>query len=211
MGWSSAAWLAGAAAIIIPILLHLRDRHPPELIRVGSVADLAPAAAVQRRRRFDDIPLLLLRCLVIILAAVLMAGPQLDDGSGTPGARIVVAVPGDAQADSLVASGTPRVALPASPRPWTLAAWADTTVGRNDTLMLASPDAALHVGIRPVLTHVAVPVGPTPPGMVPAHRTPRTELDGGVPTRRRDRSAAVWWLLLAAIAVERVVASRGRA
>ncbi len=89
MQWLSPWWLAAAAAVIVPIVLHLRDQQPPQVVRVGSVADLSSTPASRRRRHLDEIPLLLLRCAVIVLGAIFLAGPQLRE-RGSGGQRVAV-------------------------------------------------------------------------------------------------------------------------
>jgi hypothetical protein len=74
-------WLAAAAVVVVPVILHLRNDRRGKVLRVGSVELLT--GGVQRmawRRRVSDWVLLLMRCLLLLALAVLMAGPVLRTG-----------------------------------------------------------------------------------------------------------------------------------
>jgi hypothetical protein len=68
--------LVAAAAVIIPVLVHLWNVRTGKTLRVGSIALLATSA---RRRasslRITNWPLFLLRCLLLLLLAFLLARP----------------------------------------------------------------------------------------------------------------------------------------
>lgn|GEM_PF-401454 len=68
--------LVAAAAVIIPVLVHLWNVRTGKTLRVGSIALLATSA---RRRasslRITNWPLFLLRCLLVLLLAFLLARP----------------------------------------------------------------------------------------------------------------------------------------
>lgn len=65
-----------SAAIIAPVLIHLWNRKPGRILKVGSI-QLLKTATVRHARslRIADWLLLLLRCLFILLLAVLLAHP----------------------------------------------------------------------------------------------------------------------------------------
>ncbi|MEM8955385.1 MAG: VWA domain-containing protein [Verrucomicrobiota bacterium] len=69
-------YLLGAAVVAIPILLHLRRRPPKERTEFSSLMFLrATPAPLKRRRKLDQLLLLLLRCALILLLAFLFARP----------------------------------------------------------------------------------------------------------------------------------------
>jgi hypothetical protein len=69
-------YLLGAAAVAIPILLHLRRRPPQELVPFSAVMFLDPAPVPPvKRRKLEDILLLALRCLALVLLALMFSRP----------------------------------------------------------------------------------------------------------------------------------------
>ncbi|MGV3661182.1 MAG: vWA domain-containing protein [Prosthecobacter sp.] len=76
MNWLFPLYLAGAAAIIAPILLHLRRRPPQDRVEFSSLLFLDAQTPVPvRKRRLENWLLLLLRCLALILLALMFARP----------------------------------------------------------------------------------------------------------------------------------------
>lgn len=69
-------WLFGIAAISIPVIIHLWNIKPGKTLKVGSIA-LITAAAQKSSRSFklNDIPLFLVRCLLLAILALLLAAP----------------------------------------------------------------------------------------------------------------------------------------
>lgn len=69
-------WFFAAAAILIPVLIHLWNIRPGKVLKVGSTS-LITAASRRSSRSFNllDILLLLLRCLLLLLLAVLLTAP----------------------------------------------------------------------------------------------------------------------------------------
>ncbi|WP_262888746.1 BatA domain-containing protein [Chitinophaga solisilvae] len=69
-------WMLLSAGIIVPVIIHLWNRRPARILRVGSIS-LITATAVRHSRswRVSDWWLLLLRCLLILLLALLLAEP----------------------------------------------------------------------------------------------------------------------------------------
>ncbi|MBA2292780.1 MAG: BatA domain-containing protein [Gemmatimonadales bacterium] len=215
MQWLAPAWLAAALAVAIPILLHLRDQRPPKVIRVGSVADLSSSVVTRRRRHLRDVPLLLLRCAIIVLGAMYLAGPQLT--ADRPAKRVAVVPTGlEHVTDSLRTAGVRVAEFTPSPHPWTLLTWADSSVGRHDTIVMVAPGGdGRYVGARPRTTHpveiiaVAETLAATGTAAPPTSQR-RPSRDSAVTASRsaRDARPAVWWKLVALVAVERVVALR---
>ncbi len=76
MTWLFPLYLAGAAAVILPILLHLRRRPPKERVVFSSLMFLEPTQQVlTKRSKLERLLLLLLRCLALILLALMFARP----------------------------------------------------------------------------------------------------------------------------------------
>lgn len=76
MNWLFPLYLAGAAAIIAPILLHLRRRPPQDRVEFSSLLFLDAQTPVPvSKRRLENWLLLLLRCLALILLALMFARP----------------------------------------------------------------------------------------------------------------------------------------
>jgi hypothetical protein len=69
-------WLIGAAAIAIPVLIHLWNIRPGKVLKVGSIGLIDAASRKSSRSlKLLDIPLFLLRCLMLILLALVLALP----------------------------------------------------------------------------------------------------------------------------------------
>ncbi len=77
--WTSPVWLAALAALALPVLIHLWNRRPRRTVDFGSIQLLAGAPTSRSRsRRITRWPLLLVRCLLLALLALLLAGPLLE-------------------------------------------------------------------------------------------------------------------------------------
>lgn len=69
-------WFFAAAAILIPVLIHLWNIRPGKVLKVGSTSLIASASRKSSRSfKLLDILLLLLRCLLLVLIAILLAAP----------------------------------------------------------------------------------------------------------------------------------------
>jgi len=76
MNWLFPLYLAGAAAIIAPILLHLRRRPPQDRVEFSSLLFLDAQTPVPvSKRRLENWLLLMLRCLALILLALMFSRP----------------------------------------------------------------------------------------------------------------------------------------
>ena len=74
-------YLLGAAAIAVPILLHLRKRPPKEHIPFSSLMFLEKSPErLTRRTKLERLLLLALRCLAILLLALAFGRPFLNSG-----------------------------------------------------------------------------------------------------------------------------------
>lgn len=69
-------WLWAGTAVVIPLLLHLWNVRQGKVLQVGSIQLVQQnARQASLNRRLTDILLLLLRCLLILLVALLLAQP----------------------------------------------------------------------------------------------------------------------------------------
>ncbi|RYE22843.1 MAG: hypothetical protein EOP42_23935 [Sphingobacteriaceae bacterium] len=69
-------WLWATAAIIVPIAIHLWHIKTGKTLKVGSIALLGESARQSSRSfKITNWPLLLLRCLLLLLLAFLLTGP----------------------------------------------------------------------------------------------------------------------------------------
>jgi hypothetical protein len=76
MSWLFPLYLAGAAAVIAPILLHLRRQPPQDRLAFSSLMFLEESKRQPtRRRRLENWLLLLVRCLILMLLAIMFARP----------------------------------------------------------------------------------------------------------------------------------------
>lgn len=69
-------WLFAIAALSIPVVIHLWNIRPGKTLKVGSIA-LVEASSRKNSRSFNllEILLLIIRCLFLLLLAVLLAQP----------------------------------------------------------------------------------------------------------------------------------------
>lgn len=85
MSFLAPLFLAGAAAVALPILYHLIRRTSRERVLFSSLMFLAPTPPrLTRRSRLEHLLLLLLRCLVLALLAAGFARPFLKDRAAPP-------------------------------------------------------------------------------------------------------------------------------
>lgn len=82
MSFLAPLYLIGALAIVGPIIFHLIRRQPKNQVKFSSLMFLEETPPkITRRSRLQNIPLLLLRCLVIGLLALAFARPFLPDSA----------------------------------------------------------------------------------------------------------------------------------
>jgi hypothetical protein len=68
-------YLLAALGILVPLLIHLWNRKPLRVIEVGSIRWLKGSSTRSTRKlRLEEWPLLLLRCLILLLFSLLLAG-----------------------------------------------------------------------------------------------------------------------------------------
>ncbi|QHS55480.1 hypothetical protein GWR56_07985 [Mucilaginibacter sp. 14171R-50] len=76
MQFLSPIWFFALAAISIPVIIHLWNVRPGKTLKVGSISLITEASKSTRRSfRLLDILLLVLRCLLLGLLALLLASP----------------------------------------------------------------------------------------------------------------------------------------
>ncbi len=69
-------WLFAIAALSIPVIIHLWNIRPGKTLKVGSIAFIeASSRKSSRSFNFLDVLLLILRCLLLLILAVLLAQP----------------------------------------------------------------------------------------------------------------------------------------
>ncbi|MBS1664437.1 MAG: BatA domain-containing protein [Bacteroidetes bacterium] len=69
-------WLAAMAAVVLPVIVHFWNDRRGKVLRVGSVALLEGASQrMSWSRRISEWWLLLLRCLLVMALALVLAGP----------------------------------------------------------------------------------------------------------------------------------------
>ena len=81
--------LAALAALAIPIVIHVSRRTETRVVDFAALRWLTPSARPRRRPRIDEIPLLIVRLLLLTLLALWLARPVLW---GVEDARPVIAV-----------------------------------------------------------------------------------------------------------------------
>lgn len=95
MTWLFPLYLLGAAAVVLPVLLHLRKRPPKERVVFSSLMFLERSPQLLRRRsKLEQWLLLALRCLALLLLALMFARPLLrgrsDLGAEKSGDAVVL-------------------------------------------------------------------------------------------------------------------------
>jgi len=204
-------WLLGLAGLALPLWLHLRDRRPPDVVQVGSVADLVGGPAVHQRRRLREPLLFALRCALLVLAVVALATPM-RDATEQNGRRVFV-VPGDLTtlADSLAAAGHAVLQPTRSVAPWVALEAAVPHTAPTDTLVvLAAAGSDRWLGPRPVVNR-AVEIMPVGAAGVRPPLTQVAPRRGGASDSTPPATPLaplLWWLALGVLTAERLVARR---
>src|ERR1700744_1358910 len=71
-------WLLALAAISIPVAIHLWNIRPGKTLKVGSISLINASSQNSRSFRLHDLLLLLLRCLLLALVAIVLVLPFLQ-------------------------------------------------------------------------------------------------------------------------------------
>ncbi|RNI23536.1 BatA domain-containing protein [Rufibacter latericius] len=70
-------WLWAAASVAVPIAIHLWNKKPARTVQVGSIRWLKPSESKKLSSLYlSDFWLLLLRCVLLVLLALVLAGPR---------------------------------------------------------------------------------------------------------------------------------------
>ena len=106
----AAPWvLAGLAAALVPILLHLFARREPPLVEFPAVRYLSETARVhQRRLNLQHWLLLFARTMLIVLLVLAAAGPTTArGGAGTHAPTAMVLILDNSLSSGVTAGGVP--------------------------------------------------------------------------------------------------------
>ena len=88
MGFLTPLFLLGGLLVALPVILHLtRRRREPVAFPSFLLLRMTSAAARWKRRRFRNLPLLILRCLALLLLASAFAQPIVEGGGLATSAR----------------------------------------------------------------------------------------------------------------------------
>ncbi len=86
MGFLNSIWLWGplaAAAVSVPIVIHLFNRFQRRKVQWGAMELLKRSIVVRAKQvRIEDLIVLILRCLALLLLALALARPSLQGGVG---------------------------------------------------------------------------------------------------------------------------------
>lgn len=178
MRFISPLWLAGIAALLVPLVLHLWNRRPTQVVRVGSLRGLSgPPGPRAFGRRLNDVPLLLLRLAILAAVVLALAGLAVARRGAAAEQRHVLLVDpallgdslgvyADPLVDSLRRAGTPlhllamgfpelgdaRAETARRPGMWALLRQLDDTLPPGSTVtVLAAPEAGGVGPMRPAL------------------------------------------------------------
>ncbi|MES2268316.1 MAG: BatA domain-containing protein [Bacteroidota bacterium] len=79
------AWFFALAALSIPVIIHLWNVRPGKTLKVGSISLITEESKnTSRSFKLLDILLLILRCLLLALLAMLLASPVWQKAASTP-------------------------------------------------------------------------------------------------------------------------------
>ena len=153
-------WLAAMSGIVVPVLVHLWNDRRGKVLRIGSVALLAGASTrMAWRRRISDWWLLILRCLLLMALALLLAGPYWQRRPGGKGWVLTAAFDASTDGayrgmiDSLVGVGYERHVLRDSLDYWKGFRIADREAPTGLSFYVITPGLVSRFsGIRPVTT-----------------------------------------------------------
>lgn len=87
-------WFFALAAVSIPVIIHLWNIRPGKTLKVGSISLITEASKSTRRSfKLLDILLLILRCLLLALLAILLAAPVWQKHASAQKAKGWVLIP----------------------------------------------------------------------------------------------------------------------
>ena len=145
--------LAALAALIVPLLIHLRRRTEEVPVDFAALRWLDPRPKPRRKLRFDELVLLALRLLLVALLALLLAQPALLGGEDTrPRILVVPGVDPAAARDAAGPDADIRWIAPGFPA----LEWAGPTEPAQTSSLIRELDSELPPGVP--LTIVVPPV-----------------------------------------------------
>jgi hypothetical protein len=203
------AALAALAALVLPLVIHIARKSEQQPTDFAALRWLRQKPKPRSRLRFDEWPLLLLRLLLIALAALWLAQPVLfGGGSSTPYVAVIAGAQVDAAALEgrrvhWLAPGFPAFdeARPTGPLPVSsLLRELDASLPAGTPLTIIAPstlagaDAARVRLSRPVTWRVTPGQMPTPAVVLPAPPRLAVRYDSAHrPALRYIRAAASAW------------------
>jgi len=105
MAFTHPIWLWGFSALLIPLAIHLLSRKEGKVIAMGSLRHLKDANTQQfKSLRWNEILLLILRCLIITLVVLFLSGLQIHKTSKQKWMLVENGLKDNAQARSLIDS-----------------------------------------------------------------------------------------------------------
>lgn len=157
MNWLFPGFLAGAALIGVPIVLHLLRRKPRDMVRFPSLRFLGESALRDtRRNRLLRWLTLLLRCLAIMLLCVAFARPFWGKTPSATRRALVIAL------DNSMSQQT-RGRWEATQR-WSLGQLEELSAGDQAALLLMEPEPAWLVPMTDDLSRVRTALAAVQPG-----------------------------------------------
>ena len=185
-GLLSPWWLAGLGALAIPVALHLWSRRGGRPIRVGSIRLVSGSPPATRRSwTIQDPRLLALRCAVLAVLVLALAGPYWVPTTTRKHVQALVSrdiMGREALIDSLHRAGLPVASLDsatsATPNFWAALRRADRMAEPGTQLVVFAPDLLRYFrGVRPALrTRVEWHTRPAAAQTTPARPAPAARL-----------------------------------
>lgn len=154
--------LLGLLAVGVPIIIHLLGRHQSRVQRFPTLRFISPSRLVPtRRRRLSDIPLLLVRCAIVAVAALALSQPYFNCAGRTPAgsssSTVSRAIIVDTSASMRRAAGAGRTAVDsANVLAASLAGESEASVIRSEDLRDAIAGASAWLATRSGTRQVTV-------------------------------------------------------
>ena len=93
MSFLNTAMLWGLTALAVPIVIHLLNRRRFRRVPWAAMRFIKVSVEQnQRRMKLEDMLLLLLRCVLVALLALLVARPVMEGLTGVPGSKVAAAI-----------------------------------------------------------------------------------------------------------------------
>ena len=93
MTFLNQALLWGMAAVAVPIIIHLLNRRRFRRVPWAAMRFLKISVEQnQRRMKLEDLLLLLIRCAMVLLLALMVVRPVVEGLQGVPGSKVAAAI-----------------------------------------------------------------------------------------------------------------------